>query len=382
MRWGLILLVIVFLVSSFTGLRAQVPEKVVTAEGMAAGSDLQARDEAINRALRRAIEQGVGSLVDSESMTQNYQLLDDKIYSHVKGYVKGYEIISDNEGADNIYRIKVEAVVALGLLNKDLRALNIIKEKKGNPRVMVLMREFVDGLDRPSELVQTEMEKIFLAKGFPVVDQSQMEMIKERDVALSYTNPKKAAVLGRQFGAEVVIVGQAESNLAESSMPYGVQVFAYTADITAKAIKTDTAAVMAVDSASGTERGSGRIPTANKALASAGRKMAGTMMYRIVEQWRSEVFNTVSIQLVIDNMQPADVDILKQDLYAIRGVVEVNERSLRNGVLIMDITVDGAIWQDFRKRLMNLPDIKFRFIAKSENKIELSKVPFAFNIDG
>lgn len=374
MRWRLIPLIIVFLASSLAGLQAQVPEKVVTAEGMAAGSDLQARDEAINRALRRAVEQGVGSLVDSESMTQNYQLLDDKIYSHVKGYVKGYEIISDNHGADNIYRIKVEAVVALGLLSKDLRALNIIKEKKGNPRVMVLIQEFVDGIEQPSELVQTEMEKMFLAKGFPVVDQAQLEMIKQRDVALSYTNPQKAAVLGRQFGAEVVIVGQAESNLLESSMPYGVQVFAYTADITAKAIKTDTAEVMVVDSASGTERGSGRVPTANKALASAGSKMAGAMMFRILEKWRSEVFNTVSIQLIVENMRPADVDVLKQDLAAIRGVQAVNQRSFRSGILIMDITVDGAIWQGFEQRLMNLPDIKFQLVAKTENKIELKRL--------
>jgi hypothetical protein len=353
---------------------AEIPEKVITAEGVAAGSDLKAHDEALNRALRRAVEQGVGTVIDSESMTQNYQLLEDKVYAQVKGYVKSYNIVSDNNGADGIYRIKIEAVVAIASLTKDLKALNIIREKKNNPRIMILLQEFVDGLEQPSELVQAEMEKEFLAKSFPLVDKAQFQMVKERDVALSYTNPEKAAVLGREFGAEVVIVGQATCNLTETSTPYGVQVFAYTADIAAKAIKTDTAAIIATDTISATERGSGRMPTANKALGSAGKQLAGKMISGIVEKWRSEVFNTVSVQIVVENMQAEDREILKNDLSAIRGVQGVNERSFNKSIVVMDITVDGAIWNGFEKRLTELPTIKLQLVAKTENKIELKKL--------
>lgn len=370
MRWFFTFMILLVLVPAVW---AQIPEKVIIAEGMAAGTDLKARDEALNRALRRAVEQGVGTVIDSESMTQNYQLLSDKIYAQVKGYVKSYNIISDNSGADGIYKIKVEAVVAMAMLTKDLKALNIIKEKKGNPRVMVLIQEFVDGLEQPSELVQAEMEKEFLAKDFPVVDKSQFQMVKERDVALSYTNPEKAAVLGREFGAEVVIVGQATCNLLESSMPYGVQVFGYTADISVKAIKTDTAGIMATETVSGTERGSGRIPTANKALVTSGKKLANTMMEGIVERWRSEVFNTVNVELVVENIQVEERDVLKNDLAAIRGVQAVNERSFNKNILILDLTVDGAIWQGFEQRLLELPNIKLQLIAKTENRIELKK---------
>lgn len=371
MKWVFSLIIVLM---SISFLYAQIPEKVIVAEGMAAGSDLKARDEAINRALRRAIEQAVGTVIDSESMTQNYQLLDDKIYAQVKGYVKSYNIISDNSGADGIYKIKVEAVVAMAVLTKDLQALNIIRERKQNPRIMILLQEFVDGLEQPSELVQAEMEKQFLTRDFPLVDKSQYQMVKERDVALSYSNPEKAAVLGREFGAEVVIVGQATSNLLESSTPYGVQVFGYTADITAKAIKTDTAAVMATETISATERGSGRMPTANKALASAGKKLADTMMSGIVEKWRSEVFNTVNVQIVIEGIQVQDRDILKQDLSGIRGVQSVNERSFNKSILVLDLTIDGAIWQGFEKRLLELPNIKLQLVAKTENRIELKKV--------
>lgn len=374
MRWVYLLSIAMVLIISEAV--AQVPEKVIVAEGVAAGSSLQARDEAINRALRRAVEEGVGTLIDTETMTQNYQLLDDRIYSDVKGYVKEYKIVSDNNGAGGIYRIKVEAVVALARLSKDLKALNIVRERKGNPRIMVLIQEFVDGIEQPSELVQTEMERVFLSKGFPLVDKSQYQMIKERDVALCYDNPQKAAALGREFGAEVIVVGQATSNLLESSRPYGVAVFGYTADISAKAIKTDTAALMVSENVSATERGSGRMPTANNALRSAGQKLAMAMMEGVLERWRSEVFNVVSVQLIVENMEAQDCSILKGDLEAIRGVQGVYERSFNKGILVMDLTVDGAIWQGFENRLLELPNIKLELVAKTENRIELKKSPF------
>lgn len=374
MKWVFALMAVLV---SLSVVYAEVPEKMIVAEGVAAGSDLKAHDEALNRALRRAVEQGVGTLIDSESMTQNYQLLEDKIYAQVKGYVKSYNIVSDNNGADGIYRIKVEAVVALASLTKDLKGLNIIREKKNNPRIMILVQEFVDGLEQPSELVQAEMEKGFLSKSFPLVDKGQYQMVKERDVALSYTNPEKAAVLGREYGAEVVVVGQATSNLGETSTPYGVQVFAYTADISAKAIKTDTAAIISTETVSATERGSGRLPTANKALGAAGKKLADQMMSSIVEKWRSEVFNTVNVQIVVENMTAEDREILKGDISNIRGVQSVSERSFNKSIVVLDLTVDGAIWNGFEQRLLELPNIKLQLVAKTENRIELKKVLLA-----
>ena len=353
--------------------RAQGMSKTVVAEGMAAGSDLKARDEALNRALRRAVEQGVGTLIDTESMTENYQLLADSIYSQVKGYVTDYKVISENNGVGDVYKVKVEATVALARLTKDIKALNIIKEKKGNPRVMVLVGEFVDGLEQATVLVQTEMEREFLAKSFPVVDKAQFDVIKQRDVATYYNDPVKAAVLGKEYGAEVVIVGQANSNLTESSSPYGVAVFAYTADLSAKAIKTDTAALLAVDTISDTQRGSGRMPTANKALKEAGSKLADSMMRGIVEKWRSEVFNTVSIQVIITGLNSDDRKTVKSDLSAIRGIQSVNERSYEQGVLNLNLTIDGAMFKGFEDRLMELPNIKLELTAKTDNRIDLKK---------
>lgn len=365
-------------------------ERVIEAEGVAAvtatGADalLRARDEAIKRALRRAVEQGVGTLVDSESLTQNFQLLNDEIYSQVKGYVREYDIISDNKGADQIYRIKIRATVVLARLEKDLKALNIIKKEKGNPRIMVLFREMVDQLDQwnggviQGSIAQIEMEKVFLKKGFPLVDKGQMGAIKQRDVTLSYSDPAKAAALGQRFGAEVVIVGEASSDLVDHSRPYGTSVYFYQAQVSARAIKVDTATVMAVESVEsdwrnpGEGQGSGRLEAARQSLRSAGSDLADKMIIQILERWRSEVFNTVSIQIVATDVTGARRRKFKKELKEIRGVESVDERNFTNQIMTIDVEVEGSIWKDFDERLESFKTVGVELTGKTQNRIDIS----------
>ena len=360
-----------------------VPMKTLEAEGIAAitgeGSDavLNARDEALKRALRRAIEQGVGALIDSESMAQNFQLLNDEIYSQVKGYVSEYDIVADNGGQDGIYRVTVRATVVLAQLRKDLKALNIIKHEKGNPRVMILFSEVMDGLPISGAVAATKMEQIFLKHGFPVVDKAQMMAIQERDATLSYADPQKAAALGRRFGAEVVIVGQASADLVDSSQPYGVSVFYYQAQISAKAIKVDIGTVMAAESAQsdwrkpGHGQGSGRMEAAKEALAASGESLADKMMNQILERWRSEVYNTVTIQIVAENVDGQRRKAFKNELKAIRGVESVNERSFINKVLILDVEVEGSIWNTFSDRVEDFETVGVTLTGKTDNRIDL-----------
>ena len=365
-------------VISTPSLWSQVAERVIEAEGKAAGAALQAHDEALNRALRNAIEQGVGSVIDSETMVSNFQLLDDQIYSQVKGYIKSYEVIGDNQGEGGIYIVRVRAVVALGMLEKDLEAMNITMKRRGNPRVMIIFAELIDGLEQAGAVTQTEMERAFLAKSFPLVDKAQMQMIKERDASLSYADPQKAAALGRQYGAEIVIVGQATSDLIDNSRPYGVSVFAYQAQISAKAIKTDTAEMMVADQVESEARGGGRVPTAKDALKKGAGDLANRLMPQIVDRLRSEAYNLVNLEIVVDGANATNRRELIQALQGIRGIESVNERSFVNNVVILDVNMDGAIWKDFDVRLESLPGVTLSVTGKSQNRIDASFVEEGF----
>ncbi|MDD5644495.1 MAG: hypothetical protein PHO00_03495 [bacterium] len=352
-------------------------EKTVTAKGMAAvrssGAEaiLRARDEALNRALRNAVEQAVGSVIDSETMVQNFQLLDDRVYSEVKGYVKSYDITSDNNGQDDIYQIGIKAVVSIGRLRKNLKALNIVKEKLNKPRVMVIFSEMVDGMTQPGGTVQTGMEKSFLGGGFKLIDKSQMEAVKMRDATLYYENPAEAAALGRQFGAEVVVVGQSSADLIDSSQPYGVSVFAYEAQATAKAIDVDTAQIIAADGASAQSRGGGRIPAARESMKKSGIELASKIMDQIAENWRSKVYNTMDIQIVGFNADSSNRIAFEKALAEVRGVKNVNERSFSKGVVVIDVTIEGSLYNGFEEIITGLPDIDIEVKGKTQNRIDV-----------
>ncbi|MCK9554593.1 hypothetical protein M0R36_02075 [bacterium] len=370
----ILILSILILVSAWS---AAQDEKTVVAKGMSAvrgsGADgvLRARDEALNRALRNAVEQTVGSVIDSETMVQNFQLLDDQVYSEVKGYVKSYEIISDNGGDGDIYQIAVKAVVSMGRLRKNLQALNIVKEKLNKPRVMIVFSEMIDGMAQPGETVQTGMEKSFLTGGFKLTDKSQMEAVKMRDATLYYENPAEAASLGRRFGAEVVIVGQATADLIDSSQPYGVSVFAYEAQVTAKAIDVDTAQVIASDGASAQSRGGGRVPAARASMKKSGAELASKMMDQIVENWRSKVYNTMDIQIVGFNADSSERIAFEKALEEIRGVKSVNERSFSKGVVVIDVTIDGSLYKGFEEIITTLPDTGIEVKGRTQNRIDI-----------
>ena len=352
---------------------AAMMEKEVVAEGIAAGGSLQSRDAALNRALRNAVEQSVGVLIDSETMVSNFQVLDDKIYSGAKGYVKSYEIISDNEGSADVYKIKIKAKVALGALSKDIEGMGLIREKLANPRIVVLINDYVDGIEQPTGIAAMELEKIFMQNKFPVVSKEQMEKIKEKDTTLAFGNPEKAAALGRRYGAEVAIVGQATSNLVDTSEPYGVSVFAYEARIEARAVKTDTAQVLSANVVTATERAGGRVPAANKALSAAAEELSTALMQKLAEAWRSNIYNETTIEIIAENADTEKATSLARILKLNRNVKGVSERSLVNNVLELDVRFFGTADQ-MVALLRELDEPVVDIINKTPNRIDIKFV--------
>ncbi len=96
--------------------------KTVVVQGVGAGEDqAKARDEAIVNAQRKAVEQGVGLYLKSETIVVNLQLLQDTIYRNVVGYVHTYRILQEGYNArKDLYRVTIDAKVRAGQISDDL----------------------------------------------------------------------------------------------------------------------------------------------------------------------------------------------------------------------------------------------------------------------
>ena len=127
MKRGWITLLACFLLA--LGAQGWAQELEVTGEGMT-------RDRALQEALRTAVEQGVGAFVSSESKVQNARIIEDRIYTHTRGYVTGYRILREVKGPP-VFRITLLATVDRKLLLDDIEALGILRQSMGNPRILV-----------------------------------------------------------------------------------------------------------------------------------------------------------------------------------------------------------------------------------------------------
>ncbi len=124
------------------------------------GGESRARDIAIEDALRRAVEQAVGTFISSESLVRNAVLVNDSIYSHSRGYVKGYTILQEFVDGD-LYRVTLETRVSVSGIQNDLEAVGLLMTRKHKPRIMVVIPEHHGNRTISEPAGETEMIREF-----------------------------------------------------------------------------------------------------------------------------------------------------------------------------------------------------------------------------
>jgi serine/threonine-protein kinase len=200
--------------------RARTAElSTVSADGVGAiigGQIPGARDRAIDDALRKAVEQAAGVVVSSESVQENFQLVEDKILTRAKGYVKKYEIVKEGR-EEETYRVSIKAEVSLEILAKDL--CNLLA-RRGMPRVAVVIAEQnVGDAMEPEQLLaelsvaETTVMGYLKNRCFLVVDTAQASASRDREAALAAVrgDNQAAAALAKHLGADILITGKAQA---------------------------------------------------------------------------------------------------------------------------------------------------------------------------
>jgi curli biogenesis system outer membrane secretion channel CsgG len=150
-----------------------------------------------------------------------------------------------------------------------------------SPRIMVVIPEEHIQQRVPDPAGETEMIKQFLEMGFNVVDQKMVATIRNSEKAtLAMNDPAAAAALGRDFGAEIIIIGEAFSH--EVGVSDGLQ--GCRARVEAKAIRTSNGQILATDGKHASGKDVSRLIAGKKALASAGEELAIYFLNQLCEK--------------------------------------------------------------------------------------------------
>ena len=356
--------------------KGSVASQIEIVTGTAGLSSSSPKKEALHAAFRTAIEKAVGVQVTSETEVENTVILRDKIYAYAEGFVEKWEVL--NERTDNeLFVLEVKAWVKEGRLNKAL-FLNGIDVQKvydwvGNPRIVVIVQEYIDGQPSQISVAQTEIEEIFKNKGITVLGAEQIENIKKRDAKLVFDSPEQAKILGNRLGAEVVVAGKCLSNFSREVKIVDYTQYFYSTYLQIKAYNTSTGEILLSSHYRNDKKTDlsalGRFDAAMNAIRNCIQSAKSDIAFKIVSNWYDSFTKPTVIQLLIHDITYGKLQELNQQLYALANCRDLFLRNFEHGVAEIEIKYEG-MKSEFVSKLLDV-DLPLTIERETQNRIFL-----------
>jgi hypothetical protein len=312
--------------------------RTVTASGSAVVGDADAagaRSRALLDAKRNAVEQ-VGTKIVSETIVENFAVVKDKIITKADGYVHKYRVLKEAQ-SEGRYLLDIEAEVSGGAIRED--ALSVY-HKMNKPRVMVVMPETRDKDGVSGSHAEDVVSEFFIGKEFTLVDAAAVkEKIRKDEMRkVAEGDPKAAAKMGLDAGAEVVVVGSATSGSAQ-----GVRdvMYASKATCSARAINTANASLYAASSTSKSAADGIADGARRKAVDTTCRSVAKDIFWKIVKKWNEELVSGSSVEIALSGV---NFSLLKKVIEAVKkleGVSDVVQRSFDSPTAVLTVNYKG-----------------------------------------
>jgi len=256
----------------------------------------RAREQAISKGLVDAVNSVVLDMMPLEKMVENFQATNEIITGHTDAFVEHYKVLAETRYGTT-YRVMVQATVSIEKLRKRFSDTGIELIKESLPGVLILISEL--NLDDPSPrywwgedspyfkaAVETAIAEMLESNGFAVIDPGVMEQTPEiePDNNRPDISDQGAMVLGKQFGADVVVVGQSKVERTENVM--GANTRSFSASITARVIRTESGEEITSTDQSATTVSTNEYEGAQEALIKAGSLAGEDLFTKIMKSGR------------------------------------------------------------------------------------------------
>ena len=320
----LIAVILFWIVPSF----AYAGEVITTGQG----STLEA---AIHSAMRAAIEQEIGALVDSETLVKDRQTVIDNIIVNSSGLIAGYEILNQSQ-SNGIFEVEIKSNVNNERLQSGIMTVlqkkTIVETNMNDPRIAVIA---LDETGKEYPEIENEIINSLQGQGFNrLIDLDQLD----------------SALKMRLKNAE------RDSNLRKSiENQYHID---YLVNIRVKILQTDrsSAVVLAprmigVNTGeilySGTFTGNARMFSQSGiegAIRSASKQAAYALSRAALKQ-AAQVEQHITIIVTKETMNRFGNDFksIGNRIVSLQGVKKVFKRGIINDVAQFDLNFDGTV---------------------------------------
>jgi hypothetical protein len=338
------LLVLFLLLMMVIPVVADQTASAVEVEGYAsivAGRKDQAREAALQNAFRRAVEQVVGVAVESKTVVRDSELLNDKIFSKSRGFIKTYRIIGEKV-EENTYRLSIIAAVSRHKLEQGLDDAGLLVKKLGKPRIaVVVMEQNGEGSATPGGVVETHLVNRLGKKGYALVDR-QVMLAVEREIAKGHTDQTDAVLRAAAAGgAEVVIVGQAAARPAAALN--GTNLRPVQVSATCRVVEVDTGELLATAAVSQQALHVNPAAAGSEALQKAAEELTEDLHRQMIAAWAKRLSGLRTLRMKVDGLPQSEIRLFQDALKEQMGQVEeVHDRGYRDQQLRLDLDVTGG----------------------------------------
>ena len=298
--------------------------------------------DAENDALRLAVENTLGVLVDSSTLVEKGAVINDQIYTQSRGFVTDYKVISKNQ-SNGIWSVTIAAVVddnPNSKLMNELTRLGIINVQLRNPKIAVYVPESHSYGRIPSSSGETAIVKALLEAGFSQVTEVGSRLNISNPLNMTAAEMTSAA---NKFGVDIMIVGESFSEEIGDAAQWlpGYQrsnMQTSRARVEAKMFIVKTGQIIAVDGKYASGMDNSQAVAAKKALSAAGKEMGEYLVQQITGMYTSRQ----SIEVVVYGSAFPKISQVQTAIGAVRGVKSCNLSSYEGGRAVFTVMYSGS----------------------------------------
>ena len=337
---------------------ANLVEVTVTGQGMN-------KDEALRDAQRKAVEQGAGTYIYSQSQTKDFALVKDTVLARSAGFLQSFEKLSESVADDGVVAIKIKAVVSIQGIEDAWGVVTNLLQQMGRPKIVVFITEKIGSEVVEDSTVQTRIENLLLESGFILVDKNQLKEIDKKDLAAAAAedSPARIQAIAKRFGAQLFITGSSHAEAGEQREISGVPFFTYEAEANIKCYRSDTAQMLSAIPGAAT-RGVQRVArsAAKQALDSQAQQIAPKVQFDILRFWQDVLAGRGEVQLHVEGISFLQNTKLKEALKLLQPVKDITG-TFANGVAEFSIQSDLRAEQLAEKIAQAVTDLEITDVS-------------------
>lgn len=302
-------------------------------------------DEAERDALRNAVEQALGTMVEANTLVQNSMLVNDEIYTKSKGFVNNYSIVNKNVHGGT-YEETITADVSTdnnSKLMNELSRLGIIGRQLRDPRIAVIIPEYHISARIPDPAGETAVIRKLVEAGFSnVTDVSNIRYSLNKLSALTNND---FSMLANSLNVDILVIGEAFSQgvgdvgkfLGNGRQNTGIM--SCKARVEAKIFVVRTGQILAANGTYGTAADLTEFIAAKKALNDAGEKMGDYIVSQIIGYGSS---SNQSLEVTVVSSDINKINKITKYLQSINGVNSAVMTSYASGRGSLAVKYSGS----------------------------------------